>query len=90
MSNYQSGPSRTSADTSSSRTQTITSTPATPSNPSNPDAPEDGNIGVLKLRGGPVRRQKVAWKEGTIDNEGMGKKKSKSMFTHNGNGGAPS
>lgn len=36
------------------------------------------SIGVLRLRGGPVRRNHVAWSSETIDNEGMGKKKSKS------------
>ena len=35
-------------------------------------------VGVLKLRGTPKRRQRVMWSEGTIDNEGMGKKSSKS------------
>ena len=36
---------------------------------------------MLRLRGGPARRQRVMWSEGTIDNEGMGKKKSKSAST---------
>ena len=35
-------------------------------------------VGVLRLRGGPIRRQRVMWTEETVDNEGMGKKKSKS------------
>lgn len=34
---------------------------------------------VLKLRGGPKSKQRVAWKEEVIDNENAGKKKSKSM-----------
>ena len=37
-------------------------------------------LGVLHLRGGPRRRPRVAWTEDVIDNEGMGKKKSKSEF----------
>ena len=32
---------------------------------------------MLKLRGGP-RKPRVVWSEGTVDNEHMGKKKSKS------------
>ncbi|KAF8340327.1 phosphatase inhibitor-domain-containing protein [Cantharellus anzutake] len=32
---------------------------------------------VLRLRGGPRRQQRVVWKEGTIDNENCGRKKSK-------------
>jgi protein phosphatase 1 regulatory subunit 11 len=78
MSSSNPGPSRAPADTGS-RTQTITPTPSQPG--SNPGDERDPRIGVLKLRGGPVRRQKVAWKEGTVDNEGMGKKKSKSAFS---------
>lgn len=42
--------------------------------------PSEPVVGVLKLRGDrPARRQKVVWSEGTVDNEGMGKKKSKSV-----------
>ena len=64
---------------SSSRTMTITSNPS--SDPSQPDA-DDSNppIGVLKLRGGPVRQQRVLWSDEVVDNEHMGKKKSKSEF----------
>ena len=37
--------------------------------------------GSLRLRGGPRRtRQRVAWNEDVVDNEGAGKKKSKSLF----------
>lgn len=36
------------------------------------------NDGILRLRGGPRNRPRVAWTEDVIDNEGMGKKKSKS------------
>jgi protein phosphatase 1 regulatory subunit 11 len=36
-------------------------------------------IGVLKLRGGPIRRQRVVWDEKVVDNEHLGRKSSKSM-----------
>ncbi|CAG8510069.1 5022_t:CDS:2 [Acaulospora colombiana] len=36
-------------------------------------------IGTLKLRGGQNDR-KVKWDNGVVDNEGMGKKKSKSKY----------
>lgn len=41
---------------------------------------------VLKLRGGPRSKQRVAWKEEVIDNENCGRKKSKSTsaVTHAG------
>jgi len=32
---------------------------------------------VLRLQGGPRNQQRVVWKEGTVDNENCGKKKSK-------------
>ncbi|WVQ99559.1 hypothetical protein IAU59_006695 [Kwoniella sp. CBS 9459] len=44
--------------------------------PSN-STPEQPPAGVLKLRGGPLKKQRVVWSEETVDNEGMGKKKSK-------------
>lgn len=37
----------------------------------------EGSGGVLRLRGGGNTRR-VVWSEETVDNEGMGKKKSKS------------
>jgi len=67
----------------SSRTLTITPTPTPEAGPSNPDPSNGGgppNVRVLRLRGGPNRRQKVVWSEETVDNEGMGKKRSKSPF----------
>lgn len=60
---------------SGSRTLTQTGAPPQEGNAGGPSEPV---AGVLKLRGGPSRRQKVVWREDTIDNEGMGKKKSKS------------
>jgi hypothetical protein len=78
---------RQEAGDTGSRTMTI-SRPATPdigndasasAGPSN-SVPEPPPVGVLKLRGGPGRRQRVVWRQGTVDNEGMGKKKSKSKY----------
>lgn len=37
-------------------------------------------VGVLRLRATRRRSQRVAWTEDVVDNEGMGKKKSKSAF----------
>ncbi|WOO81188.1 Type 1 phosphatases regulator YPI1 [Vanrija pseudolonga] len=64
-------------------TRTLTVTPteseaastSTSPPPSRADTPN--SVGVLRLRGGPVRRQRVVWSSETVDNEGMGKKKSK-------------
>ncbi|KAK1924332.1 phosphatase inhibitor-domain-containing protein [Papiliotrema laurentii] len=57
---------------------TISPTPSqTEAGPSSPRSETREAVGVLRLRGGPARRQRVMWSEGTIDNEGMGKKKSK-------------
>lgn len=40
----------------------------------------DGTVaGRLRLRGAARTRQRVAWVEDTVDNEGMGKKKTKSV-----------
>ncbi len=65
-----------------SRTLTITNDPTQESDGETVN-PEDGNIiGALILRGGDRRTQRVAWGEDVIDNEGCGKKKSKSMFWH--------
>ena len=41
---------------------------------------QSGIVGVLRLRGAPRSRPRVAWTEDVVDNEGMGKKKSKSAF----------
>lgn len=65
-----------------SRTMTVTPTTDTEAGPStataSPPESRESSVGVLRLRGGPVRRQRVEWAAETIDNEGMGKKKSKS------------
>ncbi|WVW84061.1 hypothetical protein I302_106089 [Kwoniella bestiolae CBS 10118] len=42
-----------------------------------PTPTEQPPAGVLKLRGGPLKKQRVVWSDETVDNEGMGKKKSK-------------
>jgi hypothetical protein len=58
--------------TDTSRTITITESQAGPSQ-------LEG--GALRLRGGPRRtRRRVAWDEDVVDNEGCGRKKSKSTF----------
>lgn len=70
-----------------SRTITVTSTPdreAGPSTASPTESSREGTpsaVGVLRLRGGPARSQRVVWSAETIDNEGMGKKKSKSELS---------
>ena len=37
-------------------------------------------VGVLRLRGARRRGPRVAWTEDVVDNEGLGRKKSKSTF----------
>ena len=74
------GPS-TSAPGDSSRTLTITNNPTREENDDEQgdEQPEGGQIiGTLRLR--PTRQTgpRVAWDEDVIDNEGFGKKKSKS------------
>ncbi|WWC89198.1 uncharacterized protein L201_004116 [Kwoniella dendrophila CBS 6074] len=49
----------------------------TEAGPSRSPTTEQPPNGVLKLRGGPTKKQKVVWSDETVDNEGMGKKKSK-------------
>ncbi|KAI9639427.1 phosphatase inhibitor-domain-containing protein [Dioszegia hungarica] len=72
--------------THGSRTQTITPTPAleagTEAGPSRPSAVVPPT-GVLKLRGGTGRKAKVVWSEEVVDNEGMGRKKSKICCIYN-------
>ena len=36
--------------------------------------------GTLRLRGGPRNGPRVAWDEAVVDNEGLGRKKSKSTL----------
>jgi hypothetical protein len=50
-----------------------------PTTASESEAVESPPVGVLRLRGGPTRRR-VVWRDDTVDNEGMGKKKSKSEW----------
>jgi len=65
--------------------RTITVTDAQPREDPNADgtspstrvAPQGG---VLRLRGGPRNTQRVVWREDVIDNEGCGKKSSKSAL----------
>ncbi|KAK7205467.1 phosphatase inhibitor-domain-containing protein [Myxozyma melibiosi] len=44
---------------------------------SSSESPDSGVIGTLRLRGGHLSNRRVAWSDEVIDNEGMGKKKSK-------------
>lgn len=75
-----------------SRTMTIDQTPA--ANNGAEGAGNDSPMGVLRLRGHRLseanadagsgtttqRGRRVAWSEDTVDNEGLGKKKTKSMY----------
>ena len=60
----------------SAGTQTSTSTPVAAARV-RARAPD----GTLRLRGGPIEDRRVRWDQGVIDNEGMGKKKSKGLFS---------
>ncbi|KAF8544035.1 phosphatase inhibitor-domain-containing protein [Trichophaea hybrida] len=60
---------RSPASPTASGTQTSTSAPSAVRT----RAPD----GTLRLRGGPIEDRRVRWDQGVIDNEGMGKKKSK-------------
>ncbi|KAH7926079.1 hypothetical protein BV22DRAFT_1009885 [Leucogyrophana mollusca] len=71
----QQGPSA-SAPGDGSRTLTLQDSQPRPEDDAGPG--EASTVGTLRLRGGPRRaRQRVAWGEDVIDNEGCGKKKSK-------------
>lgn len=67
-----------SISTTAPRTQVTTSTPSederTPPLPRIPD-------GTLRLRGGPIQDRRVTWGEDVIDNEELGRKKSKGEFS---------
>ena len=41
---------------------------------------QPGPSGTLRLRGGTSEDRKVKWDEEVVDNEGLGRKKSKSVF----------
>ncbi|KAF4615818.1 hypothetical protein D9613_012444 [Agrocybe pediades] len=75
--------------TDGSRTMTITRDP-TKEHPASDDENEGQGpggqvVGTLHLRGArrAINRPRVAWNEEVIDNEGCGKKKSKSVMLHN-------
>jgi len=67
-------PQYTGTSSDGSRTITIHDVPA-------PEGTDDEEAShprsALRLRGGPRSQQRVVWKEGTVDNEHCGKKKSK-------------
>ncbi|KAG2364592.1 phosphatase inhibitor-domain-containing protein [Suillus spraguei] len=68
------GRTYTSAPTDGSRTITLLDSQPRPED----DTSQFGVVGTLRLRGQPRKaRQRVAWDEDVIDNEGCGKKKSK-------------
>ncbi len=62
-----------------SHTQTLTSTPTPGSAAVTDDEGHSDVVGVLKLRGERTGR-KVQWENDTVDNEGLGRKKSKSEW----------
>lgn len=72
----------TSSPSDGSRTITITNTSARPEDDESSNNPDDsGSVGALRLRGGPRKpRQRVAWGEDVVDNEGCGRKSSKSSW----------
>jgi protein phosphatase 1 regulatory subunit 11 len=73
------GRSHTSAPTDGSRTITLLDSQPRPEDDVGPSS--DSIVGALRLRGEPRRtRQRVVWDEDVIDNEGCGKKKSKSTY----------
>lgn len=79
----ESAPQQPRPETHGSRTLTVNPTSGSPNASATESASDSregtpSSVGVLRLRGGPVRRNHVAWSSETIDNEGMGKKKSKS------------
>lgn len=63
-----------------SRTMTLTGPETSHEPEAGPSSgpPDSGAAGVLRLRGTAGPRQRVQWEDGTVDNEGMGRKKSKS------------
>ncbi|KAH7884231.1 phosphatase inhibitor-domain-containing protein [Phlebopus sp. FC_14] len=66
-----------SVPTDGSRTITLRDSQPRPEDDVGPSG-ESTTVGALRLRGAPRRtRQRVAWGEDVIDNEGCGKKKSK-------------
>lgn len=71
----------TSAPSDGSRTLTLLDVQSRPSgsNDEPVSSTDPAPLGVLMLRGGPRRtRRRVAWDEDVVDNEGAGRKKSKS------------
>jgi protein phosphatase 1 regulatory subunit 11 len=69
----QSGPS-SAMSREGSRTALVVQDPVEQRDASAPPA------GTLRLRGGPRNGPRVAWDEAVVDNEGLGRKKSKSTY----------
>ncbi|CAO3638941.1 unnamed protein product [Cunninghamella blakesleeana] len=70
-------PERTESPSHSSRTMVVEETAVEPND--TPVEPEDNNVGVLRLHGDMTARRPpvVQWDDDVVDNEHMGKKKSK-------------
>ncbi|PIL35321.1 hypothetical protein GSI_02046 [Ganoderma sinense ZZ0214-1] len=66
---------RTNTSTPSDGSRTIT---LREDQPREDDSSDSQSMGTLRLRGAVRRRQRVVWREDVVDNEGAGKKKSKS------------
>ena len=64
--------------TATDGSRTITRTDAQPAVASTSSEPAPAPPGVLRLRGGPRSTPRVTWSEDIVDNEGCGKKSSKS------------
>ncbi|KAF5374513.1 hypothetical protein D9615_009097 [Tricholomella constricta] len=64
-----------------SRTTTVADAAPRQANASN--ARQGATIGTLRLRGGPRNKQRVAWDEDVVDNEGCGRKSSKICCIYN-------
>ncbi|CAO1616776.1 unnamed protein product [Parajaminaea phylloscopi] len=71
---------------SGSRTQTIEAVATAAQGGAEAEGPEAGpsntqgqgrDLGVLRLRGGHTASRRVVWSDDTVDNEGLGRKKSK-------------
>lgn len=75
---------RPSASAPSDGSRTITIRDSQPREEDSLPSGDDGEVGTLHLRGGPRQRNRhrpsVVWREDVVDNEGVGKKSSKSAY----------
>lgn len=70
----------TSAPGDGSRTITTTNTLSNENSEREETNPDGTFVGALRLRPAKKNRQRVAWDDDVVDNEGCGRKKSKSAF----------